>query len=332
VNRWWVVFVFVFVPALLPAICAHGQGPILTYTLRPTQVTLAPGGTAGIEVEIHNGSVYPADDIALSASVPEGLSATPQEVDLKELDPFKDGRLGLTLAAGDLEPGTYDLELQIVYTYCIDVSCFQIVDKLPVTAVVEAGAVSSHGPSVAGGSPWRWVVPLVAVVVLVGAIALWVFMRLRVPLYVVLGLLVIGGLGYGVRLNQQEQAQGIASVLCTSCVGIEEARHEVPALTPGAVLALQGLSQDIRLIVFYAPWCHSCPFAEAMVEEMAAVAPRLTYEFVNVEEDRALAATNGVIRSGRTIVPAIVRADGGEVVFGIEDLESRLLMLLGVGS
>ncbi len=324
---------FVAFLVLLPVALAFGQGPILTYTLRPTRVTLPPGGTAGIEVAIHNGSPHTADDITLSAIPFDGLSTRPQEAALKALDPFKDDELGLTLVASDdLSPGTYELDLQVVYTYCIDVRCFQIIDKLPVTVVVGAEAVSTGAPLAVRPSPWRWGIPLVAGGVLLAAIALWLFMRLRVSLYVVLGLFVVGGLGYGVRLNQQEQAQGIAAVLCTSCVGIEEARHEVPTLSVGTVSALQGLTQDVRLIVFYAPWCHSCPFAEAMVKEMAAVTPRLTYEFVNVEQDRALAASHGVVRSGRTVVPAIVRTDTGELLFGIEDLQSRLLKLLGVGS
>ena len=69
-----------------------------------------------------------------------------------------------------------------------------------------------------------------------------------------------------------------------------------------------------------------------MVKEMAAATPRLTYEFVNVEENRALAAANGVVVSERTVVPAIVRDEGGTVLFGIQDLQLRLLKLLGVGS
>jgi hypothetical protein len=39
-----------------------------------------------------------------------------------------------------------------------------------------------------------------------------------------------------------------------------------------------------------------------------------------------------VIRSSRTIVPAVLRVDTGEIIFGVEDLEERLLNLLEVGS
>jgi thiol-disulfide isomerase/thioredoxin len=86
------------------------------------------------------------------------------------------------------------------------------------------------------------------------------------------------------------------------------------------------------LIVFYAPWCHSCPYAEAMVEAMAAETEHITYEFIDVDAERDLAASYGVIRSSRTIVPAVLRVDTGEIIFGVEDLEERLLNLLEVGS
>jgi hypothetical protein len=35
-----------------------------------------------------------------------------------------------------------------------------------------------------------------------------------------------------------------------------------------------------------------------------------------------------VVRSARTVVPAIIRVDTGEVIFGSEELEERLVDLL----
>ena len=43
------------------------------------------------------------------------------------------------------------------------------------------------------------------------------------------------------------------------------------------------------------------------------------------------AAEAGIIESSRTIVPAIIKTGSSDVLFGIEDLEARLLTLLGVG-
>jgi thiol-disulfide isomerase/thioredoxin len=118
-------------------------------------------------------------------------------------------------------------------------------------------------------------------------------------------------------------------VLCTSCVGIDEARGEAPPLSDSAILALAGLQKSIDLIVFYAPWCNTCPYAKSMVREMAERTDLLSYSFVNVDTNRELAESNGIIRSKRTIVPAIVRVDTGDIIFGIEDLEARLLKVLG---
>ncbi len=140
---------------------------------------------------------------------------------------------------------------------------------------------------------------------------------------------IVASLVYGVILGQHEQAQGIAAVLCTSCVGIDEARGEAPPLSDSAILALAGLQKSIDLIVFYAPWCNTCPYAKSMVREMAERTDLLSYSFVNVDTNRELAESNGIIRSKRTIVPAIVRVDTGDIIFGIEDLEARLLKVLG---
>jgi len=67
-----------------------------------------------------------------------------------------------------------------------------------------------------------------------------------------------------------------------------------------------------------------------MVEEMASVTDHLQYRLVDADQERDLARAHGVIASGRTVVPAIARVDDGEVIFGVQDLEARLLRLLGL--
>jgi len=67
-----------------------------------------------------------------------------------------------------------------------------------------------------------------------------------------------------------------------------------------------------------------------VVEKMANVSERVDFRFINVDQQREFARSFGVIRSGRTIVPAILRVDSGEVIFGVENLEERLLALLEV--
>ena len=317
---------------LLFACVAVGQEAILSFTHSPEKVEIAPGGTATLRLSIDNKSLHPADDIAVSLIDADGFALDPAEADIKVIQPFGKAMLDLNLvAAPDTAIGTHDLTLQVIYTYCIEVSCFQIVDEVSVPVLVTTASI---GPAtvmrVRSIAPW--LIPALAGVVLLVCIGLWRFAGLRVPLYFALFVVVIVGLAYGVILGQHEQAQGIAAVLCTSCVGIEEAPHEEAALSENALSALARLDTDVKLIVFYAPWCHTCPYAEAMVQQMADATDHITYEFVNVDTNRDLAASNGVIRSKRTVVPAILRVDTGEVIFGIENLEERLLDLLGVGS
>jgi thiol-disulfide isomerase/thioredoxin len=312
---------------------AWAQEPILTFSIEPAAVTLSPGGETGIQVKVDNTSVHEADDVTVTLEETERWSIHSETGVLKVVPPFTQAWIDLTLAASsDLPPGQYALLLQVVYTFCIDVSCFQIVDEILLTVVVEEGAVSLPTPPLAKKSSPGWIPPLIAGGLLVGAVLLRRTRGMTFPLYLVLFLIVAGALAYGVRLNQHEQAQGIAAVLCTSCVGIEESHHEEPILSSNTIDALAKLDRDIELIVFYAPWCHSCPYAEAMVEKMASQTPYISYKFIDVDAERDLAASYGVIRSSRTIVPAVLRVDTDEIIFGVDDLEERLLNLLEVGS
>jgi len=320
------------IPAVFLLACvAVGQESILAFTLFPEKVEIAPGGTATLQLLIDNKSLHPADDIAVNLVDADGFAIDPAKAEIKVVQPFGKETVALNLvAAPDVVIGTRDLTLQIIYTYCIEVSCFQIVDSVNIPVLV---TTASLGPTtvVRARSIPKWIIPIIGGILLLGAILLWWLADMRLPLYVALGMVAVGGLTYGVILGQHEQAQGIAAVLCTSCVGIEEAPHEEPALSEDALSALARLDTDVKLIVFYAPWCHTCPYAEAMVQQVAGATDHITYEFVNVDTNRDMAASNGVIRSNRTIVPAILRVDTDEVIFGIEDLEARLLDLLEVG-
>lgn len=317
---------------LLAALAAAAQEPTLTFFFDPGEVTVTPGGEAGFRLVIENSSVHEADDVTVTLKGPEGFSIRPAPGVIEQLAPFTNEGIDFTLSAScDLPHNRYELLLQVVYTYCIDVSCFQIDDELtlPVMVSEEEIMVSPILPQ-GKRSPLIWLAPTLGVLLILGSILLWRFVGLTLPLYLVLVLLIAGGLTYGVVLKQHEQAQGIAAVLCTSCVGIEEAKHETPKLDPFTISALARLEEDVELIVFYAPWCHSCPYAEAMVEAMAAQTEHITYHFINVDEQRDLAVSYGIVRFNRTVVPAILRLETGEVLFGVGELEERLLSLLGV--
>ncbi len=324
-KLWMALLIFGFC-----SLIAVAQGPILSFSTAPSEVRLPPGGTASFSVEITNKSAHTADDITVTPSVPDGLTITPSKGRLKEIGPFGKESIEFTVsAASNIATFTYDLTLSILYTYCIEVSCFQISDELTVPVTVTTTAAGTvHRETVHRSFP-PWVIPAAGIVLLGIGIAMWA-MGFRIPLYLVLFLFVIGGFVYGVKLGQHEQAQGIGAVLCTSCVGIEESRSEAPRLSDAALRALSELDRKVNLIVFYAPWCHSCPYAEAMVKEMAKANPLISYKFVNVDENHDLAAAHGIIRNQRTVVPAVLDVETGEVIFGIDGLENKLLRMLGV--
>jgi len=326
-TRFGIAFLIV---ALL-GVVALGQEPILSFSADPPVVRIAPGGEATVRVVAANNSVHPGDDLTIEVSAPDGLVVTPAKGSIKEIAPFGKGEIEFTVsAASGLAPLTYTLTLSILYTYCIEVSCFQIADEITIPVTVTTTAAGPVHHEVVRRSLPAWVIPGIGLLLLGVGIGLWAS-GFRLPLYFVLLVFVVGGFVYGIRLGQHEQAQGIGAVLCTSCVGIEAVQHAPPRLSPAARAALGRIDHEVELVVFYAPWCHTCPFAEEMVKAAAQVNPRISYKFVNVDTDREIAAAHGVIRNQRTIVPAILRADTGAVIFGIRNLEPRLLELLGVG-
>lgn len=307
-------------------------------TVRPDRETaqISPGGRTSVRVLIENNSPHEADDVDITFAPPEGLSIDPSHLVRAHVRPFGKAVLTFSLrATSALPPGEKSLPFEVLYTYCIDTQknadCYQILEDLALPVSVEEGPLATTRSGSGADSPWHVVIPVLCAVLLAGAVFARWRTGLSFPLYGMLLLLAAGALAYGVTLRQPRQAQGIAAILCTSCVGIEEARRAAPTLSATAVASLKDLNLKLELLVFYAPWCQSCPYAEAMVKEMAAVTDRLAYRFVNVENERELARSLGVITSGRTVVPAIVRVDTGEVLFGAQDLERRLLRLLGAG-
>ena len=331
--RWALCSAAALILSSICVFCAYTQEPILRFTVDPPEAAVATGGKVTVTLHVQNGSIYEADDVAVQFEDREtGFSLRSTPSSLKQVPPFGDAKLDLTLSAPESLPaGSYELPMDVIYSYCVDDVCFQIVEELLLNVRVEKEVPPALPARIERPSVCGWLIPVLGVVLAAGGIVLWRVNRLTFPLYAVFFVLIAGGLTYGVIHRQHQQAQGIGAVLCTSCVGIEEAQREVPQLSPGALAALATLENDVELIVFYAPWCHSCPFAEAVVEKMADASERVNSRFINVDQQRELATSLGIIRSGRTIVPAILRVDSGEVIFGTENLVARILSLLGAG-
>jgi len=343
----------------LGSVAAWAQGPILTYSVAPDLIVIPSGGTAEVQVRFENGSVYEADDIAVSWAGPETFELAAEPETIKLLKPFESAILPVVLAATGATEGDAAGSFQILYTYCIGDLCYQIVETLDALIHVEAAVIEvdpetqtpSTTPETPVGPvdpvsppdpvegqapgprsfPWPWIGFAIAGLAIAGLLILGRSVARRRLVAAVLALLLIGCLTYGIVRNQHEQAQAIGSVLCISCVGLEEARSaEEAELSESGAAALAALGRDIELVLFTAEWCHACPFAKEMVELMVEATDRITLRIVDVDESPNAAVEAGIIESNRTIVPAILRTGSEDVLFGIENLEARLLDLMEV--
>lgn len=305
-----------------PPVILPDAEPILEVSL-PDRVGILPGGTAELLVKVENTSPHLAEEITLSIPrLPDGVEAVPAE--LAELPAFGQRDLTLTLRAAEgLEPGERLAEVLLSYHYCIGESCFQMSDALELVLAVGEEPVTVK----AAFRPW-WLLALLGVGV---ALAWLLWGKGASALSLVLVLLAGAALGVGAYLGQARQAQLIGAVICTSCVGIEEERHDTLSLSQETRAELGELPGPVELVVFHAPWCRSCPYAIAMAREFARANPAIRVELVDAEGDTERAIQAGVFRSGRLIVPAILNLATGEVIFGITDLEVRLLELVRGG-
>jgi len=319
------------------AACAVGQEPILELSISPASVHIPPGGEAHLLLIAKNTSIREADGLSASLTAPDRFAIVTEPETLKVIAPFETGSIDIIVRSEDgIAGGDYKGELSIVYTYCIGELCFQIADSLTFDIAVEAVSKVVQTTSVAAPLhrrevPWPWIGFGAAIVLLGGALLKGGRTGTDWYIYLILVIIAFASLGYGVARNQHEQAQGIGAVLCTSCIGIEDAASREASISTAGLERIAKITEPRELIVFYAPWCHACPFAEAIVAQAAEENPVISYRFVNVEEDPQLAAHYGVTRSGRTIVPAVLRVDTGRIIFGIEKLEERLIELLEEG-
>lgn len=316
------------------------QEPILTVSFDRDELTIPVGSTAVVRLRLANRSVYPADDIEVFLLDGEGIEMGAVER-VVELRPFSEIVLDVSLSVPEaLGEGTSDVQFELAHTYCIGDLCFYIFEPIALRVVrtqpsevtgplVAPGTdPGGDGAPVASGWPWRRLLPAGLGLMLAGALVATTRRRFARAGQVVLLSLGLVSLGYGISLQQADQAQRIGAVLCTSCVGIEETPTAPPTLSQAARARIEALEHPVELIVFSAVWCHSCPYAKAMVDQVVGASPWVSAEVVDVDEDRNMADRYGIVQSGRVIVPAILRLDTGQVLFGIDRLEARLLTLL----
>jgi hypothetical protein len=319
---------------------AWSQEEILTWSVEPAALDVSAGGRAVARVRIENTSAREADDIEFVWVGPEGFSLDSAVV-TAALGPFATTTLEITVAAAESAPrGDVRGDLEAIYTYCIDDLCYQIVAPVGLTLRVAGPAGSATDAANGAGVPTTVqpkppgrvsmsAIAFGALLFVLGLSALF-WRRTRHRPAVVALVVIAGGvaLGCGVSLDQHEQAQAVGAVLCTSCVGIETVETLAPRLSVEQAAAVERLTVPTELLVFYAPWCRSCPYVEGLVGLVAARNGLVRYRLVNADVEHNLAAQHGVTRAGRTVVPAIVHLGTGKVLFGAEDLGNRLVSLL----
>jgi len=326
------------------AIPAVAQAPILEFSISEPADAVPQGARLLLTLQAENVSVYEADD--LEVLLLEGnLVLSPVEP-VALIEPFEIAKLALELEVpSDAQLGASSVVLEVAYTYCIGELCYQVVETLDVSLIVASAVVigpddpAVQTPAVVhvdapiasfdSGVPlWQRIAPVFIAIAVVGALILGWLRKARWGATALLGLALILSFVLGFQYRQDQQAQSIGAVLCTSCVGIEEEPNHEPRPSTATEESIVAIDREIDLVFFTATWCQACPFAKATVDLVVALNPLIRYEVVDVEHAREAAEAAGVIRSGRTVVPAILRADTGEVLFGIEDLETRLLQLL----
>ena len=336
-SKWlWLIALLALWLAAV-AIGASAQNPILEFSFDKDAVAVPLEGSAMALLRVENTSVYEADDIEIMLlSGPIDLSPVePIEV----LSAFSDTRMTVIFSPGmDAVEGETAAVFGLLYTYCVDDLCFQIMEEIVLSlTVVPAIADPVDGqlveppvevPVAIEPSRPNLVLPILVGLGLVAALIagqLW-GRRWWVTLLLIAVLAV--GMGVGIASKQDQQAQSIGAVLCTSCVGIEVTPHEEPELSDDAQQRIAAIDGEIELLLFTATWCHACPYAKAMAYQAAEVNPSITIQIIDVDVDKDAADYYGIVQSGRTIVPAILRVDTGELLLGIEDLEERLVALL----
>lgn len=318
------------------AVGVSAQNPILDFSFEGESLMLPLEGSGTAWLHVNNASVYEADMIEimlLSGAVDLG-PVEPIEI----LDAFSDARMAVTIFPGiDAVEGEGEALFELSYTYCIDDLCFQIIEEITLSlAVVPAVVEPVNGqisdpivlPPESERTWWKPVLPIALGLVLMASLIAGKIWGRRWWVLLLLAAVLATGLGYGIVLKQDQQAQSIGAVLCTACVGIEVTPREEPKLSEDAHQRIASLDEEIKLLLFTATWCKSCPYAKAMVDQVIAINSAVTVQLIDVDESKDAADHYGIVQSNRTIVPAILRVDTGEVIFGIEDLEARLMSLL----
>lgn len=285
----------------------------------PAEVGLVPGAGGSVVVKLINTAPYEAEEVRVSLGEQVG-GITALSSEIQAIPGFAEREVRLTVGWDESAGARFATSIAVIYHYCIGDACYEIRDTAPLVLI--AGSAEPRR----GGIPMWWIVVALGLGIVIAAVARGRLPSLAVPILVGLA---GASLAVGVLRGQATQAWRIASVLCTSCVGIDETRTESPTLSAAARDAVTAFSGTAHLVVFHTPWCRSCPYAKDLVADVSRANPRVVYELVDADQDRPRAEEAGIVQSGRVVVPAILIVETGRVLYGTSNLAARIAGALG---
>lgn len=101
---------------------------------------------------------------------------------------------------------------------------------------------------------------------------------------IVIGILLIG---WGYLNGQMEETESYSSVICTSCLGIEE---KAPKLSLIDKAELKKVEDSFNPTLFTAERCEGCPKAREFLESIESImGSNMTYQEFDINENEKLA-------------------------------------------
>ncbi len=96
----------------------------------------------------------------------------------------------------------------------------------------------------------------------------------------------------------------------TLLTAILDAGRGEERLAPDTIAFLEGLTEDLDVMVFVTPTCPHCPGAAVLAHRMAAASPRVTARVIEAQEHPDLAETHRVKGVPRTVINGKYHAEG----------------------
>ncbi len=129
-------------------------------------------------------------------------------------------------------------------------------------------------------------------------------------------------LSYGVSLKQHVDTENIATYICLSCLGLTSSSYQTSIEDTGGI---EKIDRAVKLIVFSAEWCKSCPDAIKTVKEIAGASASIEYTVIEYEEHPETFEEYGIDRNGLPVTIILINGEEATRLSGAFKLDSRIL-------